>query len=69
VNSDCNEFAVVSRISSIETSQLIKGNRILYESHGRQQHKCVSVGVISRNTAFIHVSVCVQEYFFPFLDD
>lgn len=42
----------------------MKGNRILYQSHGRQNHKYVNVVILRINAAFIRVSVCVQEYFF-----
>ena len=52
------------RIFSIETSQLMKGNRFLYQSHGRQKHKYGNVVILSINVAFLHVSIYVQEYFF-----
>lgn len=52
------------RIFSIETSQLMKGNRILYQSHGRRKHKYGNIVILSINAAFLHVSFCIQEYFF-----
>ena len=52
------------RIFSVETCQLMNGNRILYQSHGRKKHKYGNVVILSINAAFLHVSFCVQEYFF-----
>jgi hypothetical protein len=66
-----SNFLWYLRIISIETSQLMKGNRILYQSQGRLKHKYGNVVILSINGvflsingAFLRLSICVQEYFF-----